>query len=154
MQFAPVSMEAIIGWIGMGLLTLLNYKIKLDVKNELDKLKTEIAGSFVQIPLATEQRSSLMYRLEAAEKEIASNRSRLHELQNDIMKQLVAEIFEVKNALTDKARRMGAMEQRAQTIENMQHDMANRQADLSGRVSANDQRITVLERERERGREE
>jgi chromosome segregation ATPase len=147
-------MEAIIGWIGMGLLTLLNYKIKLDVKNELDKLKTEIAGSFVQIPLATEQRSSLMYRLEAAEKEIASNRSRLHELQNDIMKQLVAEIFEVKNALTDKARRMGAMEQRAQTIENMQHDMANRQADLSGRVSANDQRITVLERERERGREE
>lgn len=110
-QMAPVSVGEVLGWIVGGIATLMNYRIKLEVKNELDTLRKEFGSTFVQAPLASEQRANIIHRLEVAEKENASNRLRIHDISGEIMSKITGQIFEMNNRLTDKARRMGAYEE-------------------------------------------
>lgn len=117
-----------------------------EISTQLNMLRQEFSSGFVPAPLATEQRSSLLYRLQKTEEEIGKNRDRIHVISDQIMKDLVAEVFQIKTQLTDKARRMAAMEAHQETEEVMLHDHSNRCRELTDKQNDFERRLQYLER--------
>lgn len=142
-----------LNWRFMAVITSLKLEMernastqRSEISSQLNILRQEFSSGFVPAPVATEQRSSLLYRLEKTEEEIGKNRDRIHIISDQIMKDIVAEIFQIKTQLTDKARRMVAMEAHQETEEAMLHDHANRCRELSDKHNDLERRIQYLER--------
>jgi chromosome segregation ATPase len=120
--------------------------LRAEISTQLNMLRQEFSSGFVPAPLATEQRSSLLHRLEKVETEVERNRGRIHDISGTIMKDIVGEIFQIKTQLTDKARRMAAMEAHRETEEGMLHEHANKCRELSDRHNDLERRLQYLER--------
>jgi chromosome segregation ATPase len=155
MQLDPSQFQAFLSYglaAAAGIATYVNLKLKSDVQtlktdvekansalesritDKLDRFRQEFASSFVPERLASEQRSSLVERLKRMDEEIAGNRTRTHELANDILKNIVPEIFKINNQLTDKARRMATYDERFLAFDRLENEHNDRIRDLEERL--------------------
>lgn len=129
-QISGFSNEAIAGWVVAAGLTLLNYKIKLDVRGAIDSaiddLRKEFGGTFLPAPLGD-------HRITSLESEFRVMRETRHKETQEMTKQFLTEyhaiteqFFSINEALRDQARRISAVETKSQTNDGMLHDHQNR----------------------------
>lgn len=104
--------------------------MKLDIKTSADELRRELTQQldqlrreFVPGALANEQRTYVDRRLETMDVEISKNREGRHELANKFSELILGPLQLVNTALTDKARRMAAFEERLRITEERVRDM-------------------------------
>lgn len=100
------------------------------IVTKLEEIRRDFATGFMPAQVASEQRSSMMHRVEKLESEVAANRTRIHEISGEIMKNLTAELFRLNGELTDKARRTSANTTNIEALQALTNDFARRLHDL------------------------
>jgi hypothetical protein len=159
LQIPVLSNEAIAGWVVAAGVTLLNYKIKLDVKGAIDnaikELRSEFGGAFLPVPIASEQRANMIERIASLERMHDVLRERYHKQSNDITEKMfeqnaefvekiiqrnsefTTKIFDyfskLEEGLREKARRLSAAEAKITTNEEAIQDHSVRLRNLEHR---------------------
>jgi hypothetical protein len=111
-------------------------KQQREFAERLDKLRTEFLGSFIPAPLALEQRTTLLTRLDKAEEEIEKGRERVHVLGGKFQELLLGPLQRVNDAVTDQARRLATFEERSRVTEERLRDSEDAISELQRRKAS------------------
>jgi chromosome segregation ATPase len=132
-----------------------NAKLRAEILSHIDTLRREFTGTFLQAPIASEQRAAMVARVEQLERNYDTLRERYHRHSNDItekmfeqnadfvekliqkngefMNKITEQQGRIEEALRDKARRLSAVEASVSTNASLLHDHANRIHELERR---------------------
>jgi len=120
--------------------TLISYRVKIEFKSEGDKLREEVTKNleairreFIPGNVAELQRENLVRQVEENRIELNKLRENLHTANNRMQELMLGPIQEIRTQLTDKARRMGGLEEKVAAMAEAVRDTEDVAADLSRR---------------------
>lgn len=111
-----------------------NYALESRISGKLDEFRREFSSGFVPNLVEVERRNATTQALTRIESEVAQNRTRIHDISNQVMSTITSKIFEMFTQITDKARRLASVEARLDALERSFQSLEREHHELDSEV--------------------